>query len=139
MDTNHRHFIACISIILAVALLFVVELVMAKTRAPDVTEMTRITVGSATDRDSMRASLSADGNLVAFQSDSDLLSQGIPYDQIEIWLYNTTEMTFTRVTTASASDRNSFSPRLNAEGTKLAFSSNSDFLSQGIPPEQAEA
>lgn len=101
---------------------------------------TRITTASDTGRDSVNASLNVDASLVAFSSDSDLLCQGIPDDQNEIWLYDTIEMTFKRVTTASASDKQSVFPILNADGTVIAFSSNSVILPEDIsPPETIEA
>jgi Tol biopolymer transport system component len=100
---------------------------------------TRITTASHDYRDSSRPSLSADGSVVAFVSDSDFLSQGIPNEQLEIWLYDTATMTYTRVTTATGSgERTSWNPILSADGSVVAFSSDSDFLGQGIPPGQLE-
>ena len=99
---------------------------------------TRVTTASDSSRDSQLPSLSADGTVIAFQSDSDFLNQGIPSGQIEIWLYDTKTMTFTRVTTASSSDRTSSTPSLNADGTVVSFNSQSDFLDEGIPSLQNE-
>jgi uncharacterized repeat protein (TIGR01451 family) len=98
--------------------------------------LTRITIASSNDRDSLYPSLSADGTKIVFQSDSDFLGQGV--STTEIWLYDTTTMTFTRITTASASDRRSSSPSISADGTRIAFRSNSDFSGQGIPNDQVE-
>ena len=102
--------------------------------------VTRVTTSSDGDnRYSMRASLSDDGNRVAFYSDSDFLGQGIDDEQFEIWLYDTATMTVTRVTTAAGSvNRDSWYPSLSGDGTKIAFESDSDFLSQSIPDGQYE-
>jgi len=99
---------------------------------------TRVTTASAANRLSQFPSLSADGRSVAFHSDSDFLHQGIPHEQYEVWLYNTAAMTYTRVTTASAPDRNSREPSLSADGRFVAFFSDSDLLGQGIPVGQWE-
>ena len=83
--------------------------------------LARLTTASSSDRSSHDPSLSADGTLVAFYSDSDFLGQGIPVDQFEIWLYNTSTMTYTRVTTASDVNRGSDAVELSADGTVVAF------------------
>lgn len=99
---------------------------------------TRVTTGSSL-RESQDASLNADGTVVAFESDTDLLNEGISEDQWEVWLYDATTQTYTRVTTATGSgDRDSYDPSLNADGTVVAFRSDADFLSQGIPDNQDE-
>jgi Tol biopolymer transport system component len=101
--------------------------------------LTRVTNASDPDRDSRVPSLSADGTVVAFSSDSDLLGQGIPANRPEIWLYDTVMMTYTRVTTAMGSgERTSWNPSLSADGTVVAFRSDSDFLGQGISENQHE-
>lgn len=103
--------------------------------------VTRVTTASGASgfRDSFNPSLSADGTKIAFNSESDFLSQGIPQNQSEIWLYDTATMTVTRVTTASGTgSRSSFTPRLSADKMKITFISDSDFLNQGIPDEQYE-
>jgi Tol biopolymer transport system component len=100
--------------------------------------VTRITTASPPGRGSYNASISGDGTRIAFESGSDFLGQGIPQNQYEIWLYDTATMTVTRVTTASAEDRDSEDPSLNRDGSKIAFASDSDFLSQGIQPGQDE-
>ncbi|MFN2235264.1 MAG: FG-GAP-like repeat-containing protein [Anaerolineales bacterium] len=101
-------------------------------------EKTRLTVAFPENRDSRSASTSADGVLVAFYSDSDLLGQGIPDNQNEIWLCNTATLTHTRITTATDTDRDSFNPQLSADGSMLAFYSDADFLSEGIANDQNE-
>jgi len=100
--------------------------------------VTRVTTASAVNRGSWRPSLSADGARIAFKSDSDFLGQDIPENQFEIWLYDTASMTVTRITHATAGARTISSPSLSADGTKIAFNSDSDFLGQGIPPGQEE-
>lgn len=99
--------------------------------------LTRITPPSS-GRWNEGASISADGRKVAFDSNADFFSQGILPTQYEIWLYDTAAMTLTRITTASPGNRDSYFPRLNSQGSKLAFTSDSDFLGQGIPPDQFE-
>ncbi|MEM7347088.1 MAG: hypothetical protein AAF485_22840, partial [Chloroflexota bacterium] len=60
----------------------------------------------------------------------------IPAFQSEIWLYDTTTMTLTRIT--SSVGRASVSPSLSDDGTKIAFQSSADFFGQGIPFHQFE-
>jgi len=94
--------------------------------------VTRVT-SSGTGRDSRSPSISTDGTKIAFHSTGDFLGQGIPDDQWEIWLYDTTTRRYTRVTTAAGTgDRDSWYPSLDGDGTRVAFRSDSDFLSQGI-------
>jgi Tol biopolymer transport system component len=99
---------------------------------------TRITTASNPDRDSGSPWLSADGTRVIFTSDSDFFNQGIQNDQAEVWLYDTTAMTYTRISTSSGIERNSGAAGLNGDGTKIVFVSNSDFFNQGIDIKQSE-
>jgi uncharacterized membrane protein len=99
---------------------------------------TRVTTASDGNRDSSYPYLSADGTIVAFRSDSDLLAEGIPDDVFEVWLYDTKTLTFTRVTSATDGTRDSVAQGLSADGTIVLFYSDSDFLGQGIPDEQYE-
>ena len=99
---------------------------------------TRVTTASEPLRDSQQPSLSADGTKIAFFSDSDFRNEGRPAGPFEIWLYDTHTLTYTRITSASHVSRNSLSPRLSADGRKLVFYSDSDFLGQGIPDNQNE-
>ncbi len=99
---------------------------------------TRVTTASHADRDSQAASLSGDGTVVAFWSDSDLLNEGIAQYQWEIWLYDTTTLTFTRVTSATDANRDSYYPSLSGDGTVVAFRSTSDFLNEGRPDDLFE-
>lgn len=101
-------------------------------------ELTRVTTASHHGRTSAAPRLSADGTKIVFYSDSDFFNQGIQNDQYEVWLYDVVTATFTRITTASGSDRKSAYPTLNAKGTKIAFYSTSDFLHQNIPLLQYE-
>ncbi len=100
--------------------------------------LTRITTASSSDRQSFLPRLSADGTKIAFYSDSDFLDEGIQAGQFEVWLYDTTAMTFTRITTASETSRQSIRPSLSADGRTIAFQSDSDFMGQGILDDQNE-
>lgn len=66
------------------------------------------------------------------------VGQGIPNDQYEIWLYDTTMLTITRITTATGSGRDSGFTSLGEYGTKIAFVSDADLLGQGIPDDKLE-
>ena len=100
--------------------------------------LTRATTASHTNRASRNASLSADGRWVAFYSDSHFLGQYIDNNQYEIWLYDQTTMTITRVTTGSAANRDSTNAEMNGDGRWVAFESDSDLLGQGIANDQYE-
>lgn len=102
------------------------------------TELTRITTASGSDRDSYQASINGDGSKIVFTSDSDFLNQSIANDQNEIWLYDNTTNTLSRITIASGNDRDSTQPHISTDGNWVVFSSNSDFLSQGISTQQTE-
>ena len=100
--------------------------------------LSRITEASDTNRNSTQAVVSPDGTKIAFVSDSDFLNQGIPDDQSEIWMFDQITQALTRITNASDTNRDSFGPRFNADGTKLVFASDSDFFNEGIADEQDE-
>jgi Tol biopolymer transport system component len=129
----HRFLMCAASVALAIGLL-----VLALGIVQGAGSLTRITTASHSNRDSVVPSLNAGGTKIAFMSDSDFLGQGIPNDQDEIWLYDTTVMTLTRITTSSPSLRRSRIPNLSADGTKIAFDSEADFLGQGILTNQFE-
>ncbi len=95
--------------------------------------LTRVTTSTGTTSDSENPSISADGTRIAFDSLNDILHEAILPNQREIWLYDTTTLTYTRITTAVPDGRDSFDPSISADGTKIAFSSDSDFLGEGIP------
>ncbi len=123
--------------LLLAAILLLLGLGLVAAQGP--TRLTRITTSSDSSdpnsRKSYQASLSDDGTRIAFMSDSDHLGQGIPDNHWEIWLYDTTTMTFTRVTSGV---RGSGSPAVSGDGTRVAFKSDNDFLGQSIPPGQSE-
>ncbi len=73
-----------LSLVLAAALLVVVGSALA---VPRLGVFTRVTSASDANRDSQYPSLSGDGTAVAFESDSDLLNEGIADGQWEIWLW----------------------------------------------------
>ena len=135
IPTRKPAYFAILPFVLAFTLLLLVLGLVAGQGSGD---LVRITAASDGNRDSTRPSLNGDGTVIVFQSDSDFLGQGIPDDQDEIWLYDTRTMTFTRITVASDSDRDSSFPYLSADGTIIAFRSDSDFLGQGIPDDQKE-
>jgi Tol biopolymer transport system component len=102
-------------------------------------EFTRIT-HSGPDRDSASAAISADGRKIAFLSDADFKGEGLPEEQYEIWLYDADAgpgQELTRLTN-SGSERDSSSPAINADGSKIVFASNADFLGLGTPGGQTE-
>lgn len=100
--------------------------------------LTRITTASDSDRRSRIPKISANGNRIVFSSDSDFFNEGIPAEQYELWLYDIASATLERITTASGPDRRSWPGALNANGTKIAFVSDSDFYGQGIAQDQHE-
>ncbi|HEX9922932.1 MAG TPA: hypothetical protein VGD99_09730 [Anaerolineae bacterium] len=100
--------------------------------------LTRLTVASASDRQSAYPHLNDDGTIVVFVSDSDFLGQGIPDDQFEVWLYDTTTMTYTRITSGSTSNPDNFMPVVSANGEKIVFSSDANLLGQANPSNQFE-
>jgi Tol biopolymer transport system component len=106
----------------------------------DTVAMTYTRVTSSTDATRWvdAPSLDADGSRVAFYSDMDYFGQGIARGQYEIWLYDTSTLALSRVTTATDAGRYSELPSLSADGRFIAFDSNSDFLGQGIPEDQWE-
>jgi Tol biopolymer transport system component len=98
----------------------------------------RHTTATPGNRDCYNPSLNATGTVVAFATDADYFGQNIPQYQFEVWLYDTVAMTLTRVTYASDSDRASDRTTVSADGSLVAFQSDSDFLGDGIPNNQFE-
>lgn len=84
------------------------------------------------------ADVSADGNVIVFQSNADFIGPGTLPAPHEIWLYDLTEETYTRVTTASDKERDSYFPKVSADGSTVVFFSDSDFKNEGIADEQYE-
>ena len=113
-----------------------IEIWLYDTATMTVTRIAPVSDGAT--RDSANASVNADGTKIAFNSDSDFLGQGAADDRNEIWLYDTATMTVTRLTTISDNDRESQFPHISADGTKVVFYSDSDFLGQGIANGQYE-
>ena len=100
--------------------------------------LTRLTTASDPARVSGAASLSGDGRLIAFQSDSDLAGQTTPARTAEIWLYDVPAKRFTRVTNASEPGRSSLNPAISTDGSTVVFDSDSDLLKEGLPRGQRE-
>lgn len=90
--------------------------------------LTRLTTGTS-DRESNFPQISGDGTKIAFLSTVDFLDQGIATYQREIWLYDTTTMTVTRVTDGHSSYA---TPNINHDGSKLTFHSEGDFLNESL-------
>ena len=140
MNAKHQQILRrasplVLSLVLAAALLVVVRSALA---LPRLGRLARVTSASDDNRDSERPSLSEDGTVVAFRSDSDLLNEGRPDNADEIWLYDTATLTFTRVTSASDANRDSWAPSLSGDGTVVAFQSDSDLLNEGRPDDVFE-
>jgi Tol biopolymer transport system component len=109
--------------------------------------LTRISHASLQNRDTKGLWISADGRKIVFHSDSDFHNEGIIDEQFEVWLCDVQTRDLTRITHAvplgrvgpdPTESRHSWSPTLNADGTAIAFYSDSDFLHQGIPFRQFE-
>jgi Tol biopolymer transport system component len=91
----------------------------------------RVTTATDTGRDSNHPSISDDGRWIAFSGDSDFLGGGVLADEFEIWLYDTQNITYTKVTTLTATGRESIDPVISGDGATIAFASSSDLLGQG--------
>lgn len=120
-------------------LMFTVSLVLAAifligglALAATAVQITRLTSGATSAQYNNDPHISADGMLVAFWGDNDLLNQGISDGAFEVWLYDLATLTVTRITTGTPSGRVSGYTTLSGDGNRLAFISNSDFHSQGI-------
>jgi Tol biopolymer transport system component len=91
---------------------------------------TRVTTSPDPGRISMNPAISADGSTIVFDSDADLLKEGLPRDQQEIWSYSVASGQTRRLTRGGAraiSDR----PATNADGSVVAFQSNVAFDGDG--------
>jgi Tol biopolymer transport system component len=104
-----------------------------RTACPSTGSLIQITTASDGSRWSYGPRVSADGTKVVFASDSDFFDQGIPDHQFEIWSFDTVTMNLTRMTTATDSARSSGTPSVSANGTRVAFVSDADFLGEGLP------
>lgn len=92
---------------------------------------TRITTGSEPGRISMNPAISTDGSTVVFDSDSDLLKEGLPRGQQEIWSYAVATGQTRRLTRGGARAI-SARPATNANGSVVTFSSNVAFDADGV-------
>ncbi len=79
--------------------------------------------------DSDQPSISADGSLIAFQSEVDLTGQN-PDTKFQIFLYNTVEKEFTQVTFLTTNVASE--PYISPDGSLVAFRSGGDI--NGVPP-----
>ncbi|MDY7080114.1 MAG: hypothetical protein SXV54_24805 [Chloroflexota bacterium] len=106
MNSNIRRLFITLTLGMGLALaLLTLGLTLIQARTQNSTGMTRITVASDSDRDSYSPCLNADGTLVAFPSDSDLLGQGILDNQVSegvAWgavITNTASLTSAEIST----------------------------------------
>jgi len=76
-----------------------------------------------TSGNSSSPSINADGTRIAFDSNADI-NGGNPDGNREIYLFDTTTGIFTQITDETSG--NSSSPSINADGTRIAFSSTAD-------------
>lgn len=104
-------------------------------KAAEKVTLTRITFSTDLDRDSGSPAINDDGTIIAFISNSDFLNQGLDKNTDHLWLFNTTTMTFTGVTTNQPSTGHSFAPSISADGSKVAFQSSGDLLNEGLGTE----
>jgi Tol biopolymer transport system component len=94
--------------------------------------LTRITRASDPQRSSINPSISADGAAVVFESDSDLLGEGLPRGQREIWHHDIASGRTTRLTRAAGAGV-SGNAVIDADGTTVVFQSNAAFDAGGTP------
>jgi Tol biopolymer transport system component len=84
--------------------------------------LSRITQASDPERDSRNPSISADGSVIAFESTSDFLGEGIGASQREIWVYQVVGGTLERLTRSPSGS--SMMAAISGDGSKVAFASN---------------
>ena len=93
---------------------------------------TRITTGTNANFDSLNPSINSDGSRIAFESAEDFLNPGGGTVGLSnIWIYDTSTMTYTRVTSGTDADRDSTVPSISGDGTRVAFISDADLLNEG--------
>lgn len=96
-------------------------------------DLTRITTASEFGRWSLAPDIDDSGNNIVFQSDSDLLGQGIEEDEVEVWQYNASTSQMSRITTVSpglSGFGDSIAPRISGNGRYIVFESLNDFTGQ---------
>jgi hypothetical protein len=97
------------------------------------TQITDATTNGGTSRDSYNPNVDLDGSRIVFESDADLLSEGRADGNTEIWLWDNSTG-FTRITDALANggtSRDSYLASIDNAGTRIAFRSDADLLSEG--------
>ncbi len=83
--------------------------------------------------------INADGTRIVFRGDADLLGQGVPEGQVEIWLYDVSLNDLTRLTWSNHPAQDSEWARISGDGYGITFSSEADLLNDGtIPDKQNE-
>jgi Tol biopolymer transport system component len=101
-------------------------------------DLTRVTYSSeGVSRRSELPSISCDGARIAFTSNSDFHNEGLMSNKY-IWLYDAQTTALTRLTPRINSRDFGDEPSISADGTKIAFYSDNDFLDQGIIDGQYE-
>ncbi len=101
-------------------------------------DLERITTEGTAGRESQKSDVDGIGRRIVFESDGDFLNQGISAGESELWMYDRLTQIYTRITVRSAPDRQSFGPHISQDGQKVVFSSDSDFLNEGLPFQQYE-
>jgi Tol biopolymer transport system component len=99
---------------------------------------TRLTTASEAGRKSTAASVSGDGRYVAFESDADLLGEGVPAGADNVWLLDRETQQLTRLSAGAGAGRASRSPSISGDGRIVVFASNADLLGTGVTAGQIE-
>lgn len=86
---------------------------------------------SATGRDADQPTISDDGDRVAFRSNADYLSEGRTRIDVWLWRKGVGLSRLTDVTANMASSRDATNPSISGDGTRIAFTSDADFLADG--------
>ena len=89
-----------------------------------------VTTASDERRDSENPSISGDGRYIVFHSDASFGRNKLPDNQFEIWLFDTLDGSYQRLTTASAGNKDSFAPIISGDGSHVVFRSNSNFTEE---------
>ncbi len=98
---------------------------------------TRITTPTTANESSNYPSISGDGTQIAFVSGADFLDTSIVGAPDEVWLYDTTTLTYTRVTSSVTQpyNRNGF-PMISEDGQRIVFEGGADLLDEGLNTNQ---